>query len=374
MIKNKNMSLSKGIDIIKNELLTIPNKSGVYQMIGKNNEYLYVGKENKLNNRIKFYTQPNRLNSRLSYMVANTVKLEIIVTSSEIEALLLESNLIKKFEPMFNILLKDDKSFSSILFNLSHSFPQLSAHRGQRNIKGEYFGPFVQKTVQKTIETLQKIFLLRTCNDNIFKSRTRPCLQFQIKRCSAPCVNLISKEDYRDSLNEAKKFLQGNSKSIKQDLIKKMYNASDKQNFEAAAIFRNRIKALTEVHASQNIYIPNMNDVDFLVLRKIENKVVIQMTIVRSGCNYGSKSYFPSPGKNGTDVLEEEIMQAFICQFYDKNIPPENILVNLNPKDKSLIEELLHKKHKIKVKFNYLKEEKIRNYKINAQKCRRKFK
>ena len=352
MIKNKNVSLSKGIDIIKNELLTIPKKSGVYQMIGENSEYLYIGKAKNLNNRIKFYTQPKRLNSRLSYMVSNTVKLEIIVTSSEIEALLLESNLIKKFEPIFNILLKDDKSFSSILFNLSHSFPQLSAHRGRRNIKGEYFGPFVsKKTVQKTIETLQKIFLLRTCNDNIFKSRTRPCLQFQIKRCSAPCVNLISKEDYRDSLNEAKKFLQGNSKSIKQDLIKKMYNASDKQNFEAAAIFRNRIKALTEVHASQNINIPNMNDVDFLVLRKIENKVVIQMTIIRSGCNYGSKSYFPSPGKNGADVLEEEIMQAFICQFYDKNIPPENILVNLNPKDKNLIEELLHKKHKIKVKI-----------------------
>ena len=352
MIKNKNMSLSKGIEIIKNELLTIPNKSGVYQMIGENNEYLYIGKAKKLNNRIKFYTQPNRLNSRLSYMVANTVKLEIIVTSSEIEALLLESNLIKKFEPIFNILLKDDKSFSSILFNLSHSFPQLSAHRGLRNIKGEYFGPFVSKqTVQKTIETLQKVFLLRTCNDNIFKSRTRPCLQFQIKRCSAPCVNLISKENYQESLNGAKKFLQGNSKSIKQNLIKKMYNASNKQNFEAAAIFRNRIKALTEVNASQNINIPNMNNVDFLVLKKIDNKVVIQMTIIRSGCNYGSKSYFPNPGKNGTDVLEEEIMQAFVCQFYDKNIPPENILVNLHPKDKSLIEELLYKKHKIKVKI-----------------------
>ena len=352
MIKNKNMSLSKGIEIIKNELLTVPNKSGVYQMIGENNEYLYIGKAKKLSNRIKFYTQPNRLNSRLSYMVANTVKLEIIVTSSEIEALLLESNLIKKFEPIFNILLKDDKSFSSILFNLSHSYPQLSAHRGLRNIKGEYFGPFVSKqTVQKTIETLQKVFLLRTCNDNIFKSRTRPCLQFQIKRCSAPCVNLISKENYQESLNEAKKFLQGNSKSIKQNLIKKMYNASNKQNFEAAAIFRNRIKALTEVNASQNINIPNINNVDILVLRKIDNKVVIQMTIIRSGCNYGSKSYFPSPGKNGTDVLEEEIMQAFVCQFYDKNIPPENILVNLHPKDKSLTEELLYKKHKIKVKI-----------------------
>ena len=145
MIKNKNMSLSKGIEIIKNELLTIPKKPGIYQMIGENSENLYIGKAKNLNNRIKFYTQPKRLNSRLSYMVSNTVKLEIIVTSSEIEALLLESNLIKKFEPIFNILLKDDKSFSSILFNLSHSFPQLSAHRGQRNIKGEYFGPFVSK-------------------------------------------------------------------------------------------------------------------------------------------------------------------------------------------------------------------------------------
>ena len=149
MIKNNKASLSKGIEIIKNELLTIPNKSGIYQMIGENSEYLYIGKAKNLNNRIKFYTQPKRLNSRLSYMVSNTVKLEIIVTSSEIEALLLESNLIKKFEPIFNILLKDDKSFSSILFNLSHSFPQLSAHRGQRNIKGDYFGPFVSKNCSK---------------------------------------------------------------------------------------------------------------------------------------------------------------------------------------------------------------------------------
>ena len=351
MIKD-NKSLSNGIQIIKNELLTIPNKPGVYQMIGANGEKLYIGKAKNLKNRVVFYTQPKRLNSRLTYMVSNTMKMEIIITSSEMEALLLESNLIKKFEPTFNILLKDDKSFSSIFFNLTHTFPQISSHRGVRKIKGDYFGPFVSKTtVQKTIETIQKTFLLRTCNDNIFKTRKRPCLQFQIKRCSAPCVNLISKENYNESVLEAKNFLSGNSNKIKQKLIQKMYDASNKQNFEAASIFRNRIKALTDITATQNINIQNLNNVDLLALKKLDNKVVIQMTIIRNGHNYGSKSYFPNTGKNGIDVKEDEIIQAFICQFFDKNIPAENILVNQHPKETQLVEELLFRKHNFKIKI-----------------------
>ncbi len=351
MIKDSK-SLSNGIQIIKNELLTIPNKPGVYQMIGANEEKLYIGKAKNLKNRVVFYTQPKRLNSRLTYMVSNTMKMEIIITSSEMEALLLESNLIKKFEPTFNILLKDDKSFSSIFFNLTHPFPQISSHRGVRKIKGDYFGPFISKTtVQKTIETIQKTFLLRTCNDNIFKTRKRPCLQFQIKRCSAPCVNFISKENYDESVLEAKNFLSGNSNKIKQKLIQKMYDASDKQNFEAASIFRNRIKALTDITATQNINIQNLNNVDLLALKKLDNKVVIQMTIIRNGQNYGSKSYFPNTGKNGIDVKEDEIIQAFICQFFDKNIPAENILVNQHPKETQLVEELLFRKHNFKIKI-----------------------
>ena len=351
MIKDSK-SLSNGIQIIKNELLTIPNKPGVYQMIGANEEKLYIGKAKNLKNRVVFYTQPKRLNSRLTYMVSNTMKMEIIITSSEMEALLLESNLIKKFEPTFNILLKDDKSFSSIFFNLTHPFPQISSHRGVRKIKGDYFGPFVSKTtVQKTIETIQKTFLLRTCNDNIFKTRKRPCLQFQIKRCSAPCVNFISKENYDESVLEAKNFLSGNSNKIKQKLIQKMYDASDKKNFEAASIFRNRIKALTDITATQNINIQNLNNVDLLALKKLDNKVVIQMTIIRNGQNYGSKSYFPNTGKNGVDVKEDEIIQAFICQFFDKNIPAENILVNQHPKETQLVEELLFRKHNFKIKI-----------------------
>lgn len=347
---NKSKSLSNGIQVIKDELLTIPSKPGVYQMIGANEENLYIGKAKNLKNRIVFYTQPKRLNSRLTYMVSNTTKMEIIITASEMEALLLESNLIKKYEPTFNILLKDDKSFSSIFFNLTHPFPQISSHRGVRKIKGDYFGPFVSKTtVQKTIETLQKTFLLRTCNDNIFKTRKRPCLQFQIKRCSAPCVNLISKKNYNESILEAKRFLTGDSNKIKQKLIEQMYDASDKQNFEAASIFRNRIKALTEVTATQNINIQNLKNVDLLALKKLDNKVVIQMSIIRNGHHYGSKSYFPNIGKNGIDVNEDEIMQAFICQFFDKNIPAENILVNQNPKERKLIEELLFRKHNFKI-------------------------
>ena len=352
MTNNNKPSLSEGIEIIKNELITVPNKPGIYQMIGWNDEYLYIGKAKNLKNRVAFYTQPKRLNSRLTFMVSSTKRMEIIITSSEIEALLLESNLIKKFEPTFNILLKDDKSFSSILLNLSHPFPQLSAHRGVRNIKGNYFGPFVsRKTVFKTIETLQKAFLLRTCNDSIFNSRKRPCLQYQIKRCSAPCVNFISNKAYEESLDQAKNFLSGNSKNIKEDLIKKMYDASNQTNYEAAAIYRNRIKALTEVTANQNINIPKLNNVDFIVLKKIDNKIVIQMSVIRGGCSYGSKAYFPDIGKNGSDVNEDEVMQAFICQFYDKNAPAENILLNQLPKDKVLIEELLYKKHQIKVKI-----------------------
>ena len=351
MIKDSK-SLSNGIQIIRNELLTIPNKPGVYQMIGANEEKLYIGKAKNLKNRVVFYTQPKRLNSRLTYMVSNTMKMEIIITSSEMEALLLESNLIKKFEPTFNILLKDDKSFSSIFFNLTHPFPQISSHRGTRKIKGDYFGPFVSKTtVQKTIETIQKTFLLRTCNDNIFKTRKRPCLQFQIKRCSAPCVNLISKENYNESVLEAKNFLNGNSSKIKQKLIQKMYDASNTQNFEAASIFRNRISALTDITATQNINIQNLNNVDLLALKKLDNKVVIQMTIIRNGHNYGSKSYFPNTGKNGIDVKEDEIIQAFICQFFDKNIPAENILVNQLPKETQLVEELLFRKHNFKIKI-----------------------
>jgi len=351
MIKDSK-SLSNGIQIIKNELLTIPNKPGVYQMIGANEEKLYIGKAKNLKNRVVFYTQPKRLNSRLTYMVSNTMKMEIIITSSEMEALLLESNLIKKFEPTFNILLKDDKSFSSIFFNLTHPFPQISSHRGVRKIKGDYFGPFVSKTtVQKTLETIQKTFLLRTCNDNIFKTRKRPCLQFQIKRCSAPCVNFISKENYDESVLEAKNFLSGNSNKIKQKLIQKMYDASDKKNFEAASIFRNRIKALTDITATQNINIQNLNNVDLLALKKLDNKVVIQMTIIRNGQNYGSKSYFPNTGKNGIDVKEDEMIQAFICQFFDKNIPAENILVNQHPKETQLVEELLFRKHNFKIKI-----------------------
>ena len=346
------ISLSKGIEVIKNELLTIPNKPGVYQMIGANEQSLYIGKAKNLNNRINFYTQPKRLNSRLTYMVSNTIRMEIIITSSEMEALLLESNLIKKFEPTYNILLKDDKSFSSILFNLTHPFPQISSHRGSRKIEGDYFGPFVSKrTVQKTIETLQKTFLLRICNDNIFKTRKRPCLQFQIKRCSAPCVNLISQESYKESVLEAKNFLTGDTNDIKKKLVEKMYDASNKKKFEEAAIFRDRIKTLTEITASQNINIPELKNVDLLAIKQLDNKVVIQMTIIRNGHNYGSKSYFPYTGKNSIDVKADEIMQAFICQFFDKNIPAENILVNESPKERKLVEELLYKKHGYRIKI-----------------------
>ena len=348
----KKSSLKNGIETIKNELLTIPNKPGIYQMIGPEEEILYIGKAKDLKTRVTFYTQPKRLNTRLTYMVSNTIRMEINITTSEMEALLLESNLIKKLEPTYNILLKDDKSFSSILISTEHLFPQLVAHRGLRNIKGKYFGPFVSRgTVYKTIETLQKAFLLRTCNDSMFNSRSRPCLQYQIKRCSAPCVNFISEKSYKSNLKSATDFLTGNSKQIKKSLVDQMYASSDQQNYEAAAIYRNRIKALTEATAHQNINIPHLKDLDILALKKVDNKVIIQMSIVRGGCNYGSKPYYPNIGKNGTDVTEPDIIQAFLCQFYDKNPAPPLILVNIFPKDKNLVEMLLTNSFNYKVKI-----------------------
>ena len=343
------MSLSKGIDIIKNELLTIPKKSGVYQMIGENSEYLYIGKAKNLNSRIKFYTQPKRLNSRLSYMVSNTVKLEIIVTSSEIEALLLESNLIKKFEPIFNILLKDDKSFSSILFNLSHSFPQLSAHRGQRNIKGDYFGPFVSPSVADyTIIALQKTFLLRSCSETIFKNRSRPCLLYDIKRCSAPCVNLISKKNYEESILDANKFLKGNTKKIEKKLHLSMTLASKKQMFEEAARLRDRIKSVKQIQRYQSVYIKDLRNVDVFAIKIDQGKSCIHGKFYRNGSNYGNKSFFPYHDDTSND---QEILESFLYQFYiNRDLPPK-ILININSKDFKNVQNTLNLKSSNKTKI-----------------------
>ena len=366
---NTENSLLIGISLIKEELTTIPNKPGIYKMLDGESNVLYIGKAKNLFKRVNFYTQPNRLNTRLSNMIRSVKNIQIEITSTEIEALLLESNLIKLHKPLYNILLKDDKSFSTIFISTDHAFPQISSHRGKRSKKGEYFGPFISKgAIVKTIETIQKAFLLRNCNDNTFSSRKRPCLQYQIKRCSAPCVNLISQKEYNAKVKDTIKFLSGDTSEIKENLAKHMRHESKNQNFEKAAIYRNRLQALSDITAYQTINNEQIEDLDILVLKKKNNLAVVQTTIFRSGSNYGSIPFFP---KINSENSLDEIIEAFVSQFYNKYIPPKLILVNIIPKQKKLLEEFLSSRSKLKTKIQKpikgLKYELIVNSKKNAE-------
>tara|TARA_B100000131_G_scaffold266765_1_gene264803 strand:+ start:2375 stop:4237 length:1863 start_codon:yes stop_codon:yes gene_type:complete len=366
---NTENSLLIGISLIKEELTTIPNKPGIYKMLDGESNVLYIGKAKNLFKRVNFYTQPNRLNTRLSNMIRSVKNIQIEITSTEIEALLLESNLIKLHKPLYNILLKDDKSFSTIFISTDHAFPQISSHRGKRSKKGEYFGPFISKgAIVKTIETIQKAFLLRNCNDNAFSSRKRPCLQYQIKRCSAPCVNLISQKEYNAKVKDTIKFLSGDTSEIKENLAKHMRHESKNQNFEKAAIYRNRLQALSDITAYQTINNEQIEDLDILVLKKKNNLAVVQTTIFRSGSNYGSIPFFP---KINSENSLDEIIEAFVSQFYNKYIPPKLILVNIIPKQKKLLEEFLSSRSKLKTKIQKpikgLKYELIVNSKKNAE-------
>ena len=366
---NTENSLLIGISLIKEELTTIPNKPGIYKMLDGESNVLYIGKAKNLFKRVNFYTQPNRLNTRLSNMIRSVKNIQIEITSTEIEALLLESNLIKLHKPLYNILLKDDKSFSTIFISTDHTFPQISSHRGKRSKKGEYFGPFISKgAIVKTIETIQKAFLLRNCNDNTFSSRKRPCLQYQIKRCSAPCVNLISQKEYNAKVKDTIKFLSGDTSEIKENLAKHMRHESKNQNFEKAAIYRNRLQALSDITAYQTINNEQIEDLDILVLKKKNNLAVVQTTIFRSGSNYGSIPFFP---KINSENSLDEIIEAFVSQFYNKYIPPKLILVNIIPKQKKLLEEFLSSRSKLKTKIQKpikgLKYELIVNSKKNAE-------
>ena len=342
----KEPTFSSGISLLKQELKTIPSKPGIYKFLGEDEKILYIGKAKNLYKRVTFYTQPNRLNTRLTKMIKSFHSLQVEITNTEIEALLLESNLIKKFQPIFNILLKDDKSFSSIFISTKNNFPQITSHRGAKNKIGEYFGPFISKgAIFKTLETIQKIFLLRNCSDNIFYSRKRPCLQYQIKRCCAPCVDLINKENYRKKVNDAINFLLGNTKEIKENIAEKMRIESFNQNYEKAAIYRNRLQALSDITAFQTINNEKIEDLDVIVVKKQNRFAVVQTTVFRSGSNYGSIQFFP---KINSENTHEEIIDAFISQFYHKHPSPKLILVNFIPNNKILIESFLTKISKSK--------------------------
>jgi len=334
--------LDFGKDLIKKKIPLVSNSPGVYRMLGKKNQVLYVGKAKNLPNRLKNYANGKNLPIRTNRMLALTSNLEIITTSSEAEALLLEANLIKKFKPKFNILLKDDKSFPYIFIEKDCDWPQLSKHRGAKNKKGHYFGPFASVgSANWTIKILQKVFLLRVCNDSVFKNRDRACILFQIKRCAAPCVHSINKEEYAKLVGDAVDFLSGKSKTIQKKLSFEMEKSSKKMDYEKAAIIRDRIKALTQIQSSQNISSTNLNNADVISISQEASKSCIQVFFYRSKQNWGNQSFFPRHDETHTP---EEVLTSFITQFYEnKNVPAE-ILINKKINDLKLIKLALGKK------------------------------
>ena len=337
----------KGQEIIKYISKTLPCKPGVYQMENEDGKILYIGKAKNLARRVVNYTSLNNLTRRLQRMVGMTKQMNFFVTNTEIEALLLECNLIKRHKPRFNIILRDDKSFPYILINKEYEFPRILKYRGSKKYKGEYFGPFVSPSVADyTLISLQKSFLLRSCSDAVFNNRTRPCLLYDIKRCSAPCVNYISKKNYDESIQDAKKFLNGNTKKIELKLNKLMVNASKNQMYEEAGRLRDRIKSIKQIQKYQSVYIKDMRNIDIFAIKIIDGKSCIHGMFYRNGNNYGNKSFFPI---HDISAQENEILESFLFQFYaDKEAPPK-ILINCDKKNFKNVENILNAKNKQKI-------------------------
>ena len=338
-----------GQEIIKFIAKTLPHQPGVYQMEDEDGQILYIGKAKNLSKRVINYTNLNNLTRRLQRMVSLTKKMNFFVTNTEIEALLLECNLIKRHKPRFNIILRDDKSFPYILINKEHKYPRLQKYRGTKKIKGDYFGPFVSPSVADyTLIALQKAFLLRSCSEGTFSNRSRPCLLYDIKRCSGPCVEYINEVKYKESIDDAKKFLKGNTKKIEKKLTSKMKIASKNQMFEEAGRLRDRIKSVNQIQKYQSVYIKEMRNIDIFAIKIIDNKSCIHGKFYRNGSNYGNKSFFPSHEDTSED---REILESFLYQFYaDKDIPPK-ILVNIDQNFFKEVETTLNKKNKSKTKI-----------------------
>lgn len=316
--------IERGVKAIKDYLPILPAKPGVYRMIDARDGVLYVGKAKALKHRVRSYTHFDKLPNRLKRMVSLTVRMEFITTQTEAEALMLEANLIKKFRPAFNILLRDDKSFPYIVMRDDHDFPQLLKHRGAKSLSGQYFGPFPSAgDVNRTITLLQRVFQLRNCTDGYFENRSRPCLQYHIKRCSAPCVGKVSVEAYKRQVEGAHDFMLGKSRAVQERFADEMRKASAELDYERAAQYRDRIRALTSIQASQDIN-STIGDCDVVAMIRRDGVSCFQMFFYRSGRNMGNKSYFPRHTKEESDA---EILAAFVAQFYDnKSIPPVIVL------------------------------------------------
>jgi len=331
--------LATGADIIRGYLATLPGSPGVYRMLNQRGDALYVGKARNLKKRVVNYTHPAKLPYRLQRMISETVSMEFVTTHTEVEALLLEANLINQLRPRYNVLLRDDKSFPYILITGDQDFPQIVKHRGSRKRKGHYFGPFATVgAVNRTITALQRAFLLRNCADTIFQTRSRPCLQYQIKRCSAPCVDRISTENYSDLVAQAREFLSGRSSNVQAVLGGQMQAASKELAFEQAAAIRDRIRALTQVQAHQDINLADLEEADVIALHQEGGQSCIQVFFFRAGRNFGNRAYFPA---NGRGFEPPELISTFLAQFYEKHPPPKLILLSHVPAERALTADAL---------------------------------
>ncbi|MCJ7420321.1 excinuclease ABC subunit UvrC [Sphingomicrobium astaxanthinifaciens] len=339
--------IEAGVAAIRNVVKTLPARPGVYRMLDARGEVLYVGKARALKNRVTNYTQVARLTKRLQRMVAQTRSMTIVTTRTEAEALLLEAQLIKRFRPPYNVLLRDDKSFPFILLREDHDFPQVRLHRGARRTKGQYYGPFASAgSVRNTLNALQKLFLLRSCSDGFMRGRDRPCLLYQIKRCSAPCVGRISEEDYAELVEDAKLFLAGKSTGVQKKLGQAMAEAAEKQDYELAAIYRDRLRALTYIQGSQTVHAEGLGDADVFALASKASSICVQAFFIRGGQNWGHRSFFPTHVEG---LSEEEVLADFLMQFYEDVPPPKTILVDRDLEESDLMGEALSERAERKV-------------------------
>jgi excinuclease ABC subunit C len=331
--------LEAGVAAIRNVVKTLPLRPGVYRMQDAKGDVLYVGKARQLKARVTNYTQVKQLPKRLQRMVSQTRSMTIVTTNNEAEALLLEAQLIKRYRPAYNVLLRDDKSFPFILLRADHDFPRIQKHRGARRAKGNYYGPFASAgSVNNTLNALQKLFLLRSCTDGFFKTRDRPCLLYQIKRCSAPCVGRIDTAGYGELIEDAKSFLAGKATSVQAKLGAEMQAAAEAMDFERATVLRDRLRALTFIQGTQAINAKGVGDADIFALACLEGVIGIQAFFIRGGQNWGHRSFFPS---HTADVPEEEVLTQFLMQFYEEVPPARQVLLDRELPEGELLAEAL---------------------------------
>ena len=336
---NNEISAPKGAEVIHAYLKTLDASPGVYRMLNEASEVLYVGKARNLRARVSNYARMTGHTARIARMISETASMMFLTTKTETEALLLEQNLIKQLKPRYNVLLRDDKSFPNILISSEHDFPQIKKHRGKRSEKGNYFGPFASAgAVTRTLNQLQRVFLLRTCSDAIFHSRTRPCLLYQIKRCAGPCVGRISDPDYARLVADAMRFLQGKSTSVQVDLARAMGEASQALEFERAAALRDRIKALTQVQSAQTINPAGVEEADVIALHLENGQACVQVFFIRAHQSWCNRDFYP---KTGAGAEEGEILEGFVAQFYDSKEPPRLLIMSHEVENEDLVTSLL---------------------------------